>query len=262
MLQQTVKAEEIIVVNDNSTDGTQSIIEDYIRKADNLHHVNHNSSTDHLPGSKVINAFYKGFEQLNSDWDIIVKLDADLILPADYFERVIKLFQNDEKAGIAGGLCYIEDNGKWVFENISSKNHVRGPIKAYRKACFEDIGGLKSVLGWDTADVLLAAYHDWKVVTDKELHVKHLKPTGKAYDKAGQHKQGETLYRLRYGFWISCVAALKIALAKNDLSLFFIYMKGYRHAKNNDMPFLFSEKEGVFVRKLRRRKILQKLIGR
>ena len=94
LLQQTVKAQEIIVVNDNSTDGTQSIVEAHIGKTDNLSLYNHNSSQEHLPGSKVVNAFYQGFDRLQSEWDIIVKLDADLILPVDYFERVIKLFEN------------------------------------------------------------------------------------------------------------------------------------------------------------------------
>ena len=57
---------------------------------------------------------------------------------------------------------YILKRNKWIYENISSKNHVRGPIKAYRKECFIDIGGLKAHVGWDTLDVLLAKKMDGK----------------------------------------------------------------------------------------------------
>ena len=45
---------------------------------------------------------------------------------------------------------------KWIYENIAAKTHVRGPIKAYRAECFNDINALKSSIGWDTVDVLLA----------------------------------------------------------------------------------------------------------
>ena len=35
---------------------------------------------------------------------------------------------------------------KWIYENIAAKTHVRGPIKAYRAECFDDINVLKSYL--------------------------------------------------------------------------------------------------------------------
>ena len=47
----------------------------------------------HLPGSKVIQAFQKGFETLDDNYDIIVKIDADLIFPHNYFETIINHFE-------------------------------------------------------------------------------------------------------------------------------------------------------------------------
>lgn len=56
-----------------------------------------------MPGSKVVNAFNKGFELLDQDFDIIVKLDADIILPPNYFEKLTEIFK-DSRVGIAGVL--------------------------------------------------------------------------------------------------------------------------------------------------------------
>ena len=47
-----------------------------------------------MPGSKVIKAFNKGLSQLDDDYDVIVKLDSDLILPLNYFETILKHFKS------------------------------------------------------------------------------------------------------------------------------------------------------------------------
>ena len=63
---------------------------------------------------------------------------------------------------MVAGFCYIQKNDEWVLENLTSKDHIRGALKAYRKECFFDIGKLKPSMGWDTVDELLAKYHNWE----------------------------------------------------------------------------------------------------
>ena len=79
---------------------------------------------------------------------------------------------------MASGFCYIEKSNNWILENLTRRDHIRGGLKAYRKDCFTEIGKLKSSMGWDTVDELLAKYYKWDILTDDSLHVKHLKPTG------------------------------------------------------------------------------------
>ncbi|WP_435413052.1 glycosyltransferase [Psychroserpens mesophilus] len=258
LAEQTLLPKKVIVVNDHSTDKTVSIIQKYVNQHHWLNLVNTSSSNEHIPGSKVINAFYKGYEILDEHYDIICKFDADIILPKDYLENIKLLFETDKSIGIAGGLAYIKRNGAWVYENISNKNHVRGPFKAYRKLCFEQIGGLKTSIGWDTVDTLLAKYHGWKVVTDKTLHIKHLKPTGFSYNTSSKYLQGEALYKMRYGFTITLITALKMALKKRSLNLFINYMKGYFKAKRSNLEYLVTEDEGKFIRNLRWNGIFEK----
>jgi cellulose synthase/poly-beta-1,6-N-acetylglucosamine synthase-like glycosyltransferase len=256
LVNQTLLPNEVIVVDDNSTDNTFNIINSYKEKYSFISILKTSSSDNHIPGQKVIKAFYKGYDSLNKNYDIICKFDADIILPNNYLERIASIFELDEKVGVAGGLAYIKKDNDWVFESISSKNHVRGPFKAYRKACFKEIGGLKQTIGWDSIDVLLAQYFGWKVITDKKLHVKHLKPTGKTYHKNAKYLQGEALYKMRLGFILSTLSTLKSALSKRDFNYFRDAITGYFRAKKENIPYLVNKNQGKFIRKLRWRGIL------
>jgi len=258
LIEQTLLPKKIVVVNDASTDATQNIIEQFVEKYASVETIFHNSEKKHAPGSKVINAFYKGFETLDNGFDILCKFDADLVFPKDYLEKISKIFQSDPKIGIAGGFCTIEKDGKWILENLTNKDHIRGALKAYRKECFEQIGGLKSSIGWDTIDELLAQYHGWKIKTDISLQVHHLKPTGKFYAKSARKRYGEAFYRMRYGFWLTLIATAKLASKKKSFRFFIDSMKGYSKAKKQAVEYIVSEKEGKFIRNLRWKNIGRK----
>ncbi|MEO6347459.1 MAG: glycosyltransferase family 2 protein [Aquaticitalea sp.] len=248
---QTLLPKKVVVVNDNSTDETASIVENFALKYLWISLVNNISSNEHLPGSKIINAFYKGFEILDDDYDIICKFDADLIFPENYLEQLAQHFNSNRKLGMASGFCYIEKNGEWVLENLTRKDHIRGALKAYRKKCFLQIGKLKPSMGWDTVDELLAQFYGWELLTDDTLHVKHLKPTGISYNIASKYLQGEAMYKMRYGFVITLISALKLAYKKNSFNLFKDYMDGFFLSKKNKIDFLVTEEQGKFIRKLR-----------
>ena len=248
---QSLLPNKIIVVDDGSTDNTAEIVEKYTNQYSFIELVKNDSSTEHAPGSKVINAFYKGYYRLDDDFDVICKFDADLIFPRNYLENIASYFKNDPQAGMVGGFCSIQRRNKWVQENLTNTDHIRGALKAYRKHCFIQIGELKPAMGWDTADELLAKFHGWKVITDKSLLVKHLRPTGMNYFEHSGRKQGEAFYRLRYGTMLSIIASVKLAAMKANPFAFAHYMAGYFNARNKKRPFLVSEEEGRFIRKLR-----------
>ena len=255
---QTLLPKRVVIVNDNSTDNTGNIVNAYAEKYPFITLVNNQSSEAHLPGSKIINAFYKGFEVLDEDYDIICKFDADLIFPENYLEQISKHFKANTKLGMVAGFCYIEKSNDWVLENLTNKDHIRGALKAYRKSCFLQIGKLKPSMGWDTVDELLAKYYGWELLTDESLHVKHLKPTGISYNKASKYLQGEAMYKMRYGFTITLISAVKLAYKKGSFTLFKDYMSGYFKAKNENITPLVSDEEGEFIRDLRWKGILSK----
>ncbi|MCK0191228.1 glycosyltransferase family 2 protein [Arenibacter sp. F20364] len=260
VVKQTILPKQVIVVNDNSSDNTENIIDDFSTKYDFISKINTKSSTAHMPGSKVINAFNKGLEQLNEDYDFIVKLDADIILPDSYFEKITKIFSKDAKIGIAGGFAYeLDKNGEWKLNHPMDKDHVRGAFKAYSKRCFKAIGGLKTAMGWDTVDELLAQYNGFNIYTDSNLKAKHLRPMGDAYNKKAKLLQGKAMYTLRYGFPITLIASIKMALKQKKPRAFLDNLQGYFLARKEKLDFLVNPVEGKFIRQLRWRKIKAKL---
>jgi len=259
LAEQTILSKKAVVVNDNSTDKTSEIILAFAEKHSWISLINTKSEAIHLPGSKVIQAFQKGLETLDDNYDFIVKADADLIFPNNYFETVISHFKSDPTIGMVGGFAYIEKNGEWILENLTDNDHIRGAFKAYRKECFQEIGGLKPAMGWDTVDELLCKFYGWKVVTVATLKVKHLKPTGANYNKIARYKQGEAFYSLGYGFAITSIASLKLAMRKGKPMLFIDYLSGFWKAKSAKKELLVTEKQAQFIRNYRWKKIKEKL---
>lgn len=258
---QTVLPTKAVVVDDHSTDATFAIATAFAAQHPWLSVIRAESDAVHLPGSKVIRAFQKGFDTLDDGFDVIVKADADLIFPPNYFETLLTCFTNNPKVGMAGGFAYIEKNGAWVLENLTDKDHIRGAFKAYRKACFEQIGGLRPAMGWDTVDELLCKFYGWEIVTDETLKVKHLKPTGANYNQAARFKQGEAFYSLGYGFAITAIASAKLALMKGKPALYFDYMRGFLKAARARKPLLVTDEQAKFIRRYRWARMKGKLGG-
>lgn len=259
---QTLPPKKVVIVNDHSTDGTEDIIDRYCEAHGFYTKLNTSSSNEHLPGSKVINAFRKGENLLDDAYDFIVKLDADLILPENYFETIASVFKDDPKVGLAGGFVYeLDSNNEWTLNHPMDKKHVRGAFKAYTKPCYQAIDGLKNKMGWDTVDELLTQYHGYEIKTVDTLHVKHLRPTGKAYNAKAKLMQGEAMYTMDYGFWLTLIASSKMAVKQKNPKTLYHNMKGYLKAKRNQLPKMVTPNEGIFIRKLRWRGIKKKLLG-
>ncbi|WP_317192187.1 glycosyltransferase family 2 protein [Robertkochia sediminum] len=252
LLSQSVLPEQIVVVNDHSTDSTPKILKDYQKASDRLTVVHRRSESKHMPGSKVVATFNAGLDHLNKGHDIIVKLDADLILPSDYFEKVLNVFEQNPKAGIVGGFAWEQEgNGEWKRNHPMNKDHVRGAFKSYSTPCFEAIGGLRPAMGWDTIDELLARYNGYEIITLPELKVKHLRPTGGSYNKKARLLQGEAMFLMRYGLPITLIASAKMAFKQKKVMTFFHNIQGYFRAQIKNLPPAVTPEEGRFIRAFR-----------
>lgn len=258
---QTIEPKKVVVVDDHSTDGTSTIIQTYTEKYSYIRGVKNQSSDEHLPGSKVVAAFNVGLAMLDEEFDFVVKLDADILLPPDYFEKIGAIFRSSRKTGIAGGFAYEQDSkGQWVLNHPMDKDHVRGAFKAYSKKCFAAMGGLREAMGWDTVDELLARFHGFEVQTDESLKVKHRRPIGDAYNAKARKSQGRAMYLMRYGLLITCIASMKMAWKNRKIKIIGDNLSGYWDAKKRNQPFIVSPEEGRFIRNLRWRRIFGKLI--
>ena len=255
------KPDFLLVVDDNSTDGTAQIAEEYARKHHWIQVVQMNSMAEHQPGAKVVRAFNFGLSQIDRDFEYIGKFDADIILPVNYFEQVLLEFERNPQIGLCSGLLYISKGAEWVYEPIANKTHVRGPVKLYRKSCLDAMKGLRQGIGWDTADVLLARYHGYDVRTLPELHVKHLRPTAAAYSGKASILHGRAYYGLRYGVLIAFLASLKMSKNKRSFPVIWQSMRGYFLASKEKSLPLVTKNEGRFIRRYRWRNIWTSLFS-
>lgn len=248
---------DVIVVNDGSTDKTQVLVGRFCDNHSQFRVVNLVQSS-HEPGAKVVRTFNKGLDEVSlNDYDIICKYDADIIFPSQYLELINQGFLANPKIGMLSGLVYIQnENEDWIFENLSSKDHVRGPIKAYKKECFLDMKGLRPVLGWDNLDVMLAQKSGWEVSTIKDLWVKHLRPTAYKYKSQKAEKLGQYFYNIGLDIPLASISSAKSSWKNKSFSEFFITMKSF--LKQNSQREI-SQEEIMYIRKLRWSKMLNKL---
>jgi len=255
---QTYLPNELILVDDNSSDDTFKIGQEYARKHNWIKAIQRESTDVHIPGKKVVDTFNFGLQH-TSEFDLIGKFDADIVLPPNYFEAMVNHFQSNWMLGMCSGLLFIKKGDAWVYENIADKNHIRGPIKLYHKACFNKIGGLRPGVGWDTVDTLLAKFHKFDTLTVPELHVKHLRPTGQGYSTKKYQAKGEGLYKMRYGIVLAKIAALKMAWQAKSPLLYLQMVMGYLKAMFQNKPRFVSKLEGKFIRTYRWKGIWSKL---
>ncbi|AZB08432.1 glycosyltransferase family 2 protein [Chryseobacterium sp. G0162] len=241
--QQSSKDFKVVVVNDGSTDGTSDVIRKYTAPDSRFETINLQKS-EHQPGSKVVHAFKKGLQtQSVDDFHIICKFDADIILPENYLETVEKAFNNNPEYGLVGGLLYVEKDGNWVYEGNSNKHHVRGPMKAYRKECFVQMGGLRETLGWDNIDSILLEHLGWKEVVLPELHVKLIKVKGADYTIRPADYYGRYFYFLGLNRFLAYIASLKEAMKSKSPSFFFDIVKSYEGCKAKKLELKISKEE-------------------
>ena len=106
-----------------------------------------------------------------------MKLDGDVGLEPDYFECCLERLAAEPELGICGGSMYCVEGGALKREEHPAF-HVRGPIKLYRRACWDAIGGLVKAPGWDTVDEVDANRLGWRTRTFMDLRVIHYRPTG------------------------------------------------------------------------------------
>ena len=105
-----------VIVDDGSTDQTSALIESFARARPWVRVVSRPIGSPRQPGSAVIQAFAHGLQSVGDvPYEFLVKLDCDLELPPDYFERILARFERDPRLGIASGVYLEQDEaGAWT----------------------------------------------------------------------------------------------------------------------------------------------------
>jgi len=261
VIAQTLLPKKWVIVNDGSTDCTENIIKEYVEKHDWIILVNNNNKEKRSVGSKVVRAFYLGYDKiLNDDYDFIVKLDADITLPGGYFEKIAKTYQSDELIGMASGFCVINKKGRWI-EEVSSPHHIRGPIKSYRRECFNDIGGLQPVLGWDGIDVMATWYKGWRTKVI-DVAVKHHRITGTESSEKLASEYGRSYYLRGFSFFQGLLRSLSILINEHNAIKSWLFLKSFLFAYLKKEEKIVDKDFEIFIRKFQNKRICRSIKNR
>ena len=84
-INQIHRPDQLILVNDGSTDQSEEIIDSWAQRHLWIDAVHIKKDPYHAPGAKIIKAFTQGFKGVKGTPDLIGKFDADIVLQETYF---------------------------------------------------------------------------------------------------------------------------------------------------------------------------------
>jgi glycosyltransferase involved in cell wall biosynthesis len=258
VVQQTVRPTQWILVNDGSSDNTGEIIDLAAKEHPWITALHIANRGFRQPGTGVMATFYHGYDYIATrDWEFIVKLDGDVEMPPDYFEKCFAEFEKDPKLGVGGGVMYcIEPDGTERLETHPAF-HVRGPTKIYQRGCWDAMGGLIKAPGWDTADELKANMLGWRSRSFPNIRLIHRRATG-AMDGAWRDsvKNGRADFICGYLPAFMIVKCMKRALQRPVLVGAAGHMYGYITGYLKNIPQAPDKALIAYTRQQQMRRLL------
>ena len=181
--QQTVQPRELVIVDDGSKDRTGTIADEAAKKHPWIHVLHRVDRGERKVGPGVIEAFYAGYEALQSgDYAYICKIDADVTFAGDYFEQIMERMERQPRLGGASGKVFNPVNGGYAEEFIIDEM-VAGQVHFWRRECWEQIGGFVREVMWDGIDFHRARMFGWTTRSFREngLNVIHHRLMGSSH---------------------------------------------------------------------------------
>jgi poly-beta-1,6-N-acetyl-D-glucosamine synthase len=183
VLAQTKRPAKWVIISDSSTDRTDEIVRSYSEIWDFIEFLHITQENARGTPSKV-NALRSGLPKLNGiQYDFIGNLDADVCLPSDYYEGLLKRFERDCKLGIGGGAIFEQKSGRFMPRATNRRTSVAHAAQLIRRECFEAIDGYLPLKygGEDWCAEVSSRMKGWSTETFAELKVLHLRAAGSSY---------------------------------------------------------------------------------
>lgn len=162
-------------------------------------------------------ALQQGLRALPHEVELVTKLDADVTLPSDYFERLVGAFQADPRLGMATGTrCELED-GRWQERHLTA-TAVAAQCRTYRWACWEQVQPLEPCLGWDGVDEARAVLAGWHTRVVPGLQFRHHRPMGQRDGSGLRARAAEGVAAYYMGYRPSYLLARVLWHARRDVT--------------------------------------------
>ncbi len=200
---QTIKPVVWIIVNDGSQDRTGQILTALASQVDYIVPVHRTRNVGTTYYSRKIEAFREGYRKLvslNPSYGFIGNLDADISLPVDFYENLLREFSDNPKLGIAAGSYeYVDSTEKVMLR----KDTVPGSILMFRRACYEAIEGYRPLRygAEDTLACVMARMEGWQTECFLQYKVTQHRVVGTAGNTTilkARFRQGLSEYDIGY----------------------------------------------------------------
>lgn len=248
IIDQTILPKVWVIVDDSSTDKTHEIIEN-IRKRYSWIYVktrNESSEYGHLSFAVSVKLGYEYAKKIckknKIDYDYVAKIDADVMLPDDYFEKLMGKFEKNSKLGVACGAPHIVKKELWKpFKDFlvdgRNTNDVVKRIwyipnefpdeRLYKKECLDEIGAFPITYAPDSIMHAKAKLRGWetKLIEDTECYLMRKTSSGRGLWN-GFKTNGYVKYYLNYHPAVILLNAL-YELTKKPHYHAFPYILGY-----------------------------------
>lgn len=168
---QSMPPHEIIVVNNNSTDNTETIARRY-----------HKVRVVFEKHRSFAFACQRGFDTASGD--IIARADADYVVPKDWLRNIVRAFEKDKKLAALGGPLYPLESTwlrnllfypaalLWMYLLAFLGRGFLWPNMAVRRAYFYKTGGFNTSIAYgEDADICLRLKKEGKVAIAPAMYV-------------------------------------------------------------------------------------------
>lgn len=167
IINQTIKPNLWVIVDDSSTDKSPEILNDLVTKHDWIRVIKSEGTKRDL-GFHYAKVVSEGLSQVfeigsfeNIPFEYIGLIDADMILENTFFEKIIDRFEKDPNLGIASGSALYYDADRLVAEK-GRENLPIGGLRVWRRKCFIETGGFPISYSPDSVSNVLAILRGWE----------------------------------------------------------------------------------------------------
>lgn len=255
---QTLKPDLVLVMADGVSDGSDRVVERFAARHGWI-------ALERLPDrgfdnvgkgvAQVLNTGIRRVEGMQSEF--LAKVDADVELPPDYFERILGEFGKNPRLGLAGGHPFTFESGRKLLERHGDR-FPSGTARVYRREYLRQIGYWVASVGWDTVDILRMRMkgYDVRVLHDLEYHHVRRMGTRNGYID-GMLRDGRNAYLTGYAPWFFFLRALYNGLHRPYAIRTACMLAGYVRAMAQRLPRIVSPEELDFHRKLQRDRFIK-----